>query len=74
MPASDVERYSKALVAEAMLVAAKPAIAGRRLSYVYFGGGTPSFLSVRQLERLVEGLHESFGWEHAKEVTFESRS
>ena len=71
MPASDVERYSKALVAEAMLVAAKPAIAGRRLSYVYFGGGTPSFLSVRQLERLVEGLHESFGWEHAKEVTFE---
>ena len=30
--------------------AARPAIAGRPLNFVYFGGGTPSFLSVRQLE------------------------
>ena len=28
-----------------------PAINGRPLNFVYFGGGTPSFLSVRQLER-----------------------
>jgi oxygen-independent coproporphyrinogen-3 oxidase len=52
-------------------VAARRAIAGRPLKYVYFGGGTPSFLSVKQLERLVAGLHESFGWDHAEEVTFE---
>jgi oxygen-independent coproporphyrinogen-3 oxidase len=26
---------------------------------------------VKQLERLVAGLHESFGWQHAEEVTFE---
>ena len=25
----------------------------------------------KQLERLVEGLHKSFGWEDAEEVTFE---
>ncbi len=69
--ASDVERYSQALAAEAKLVAATRAIVGRPLKYVYFGGGTPSFLSVRQLERLVAGLHESFGWDAAEEVTFE---
>jgi oxygen-independent coproporphyrinogen-3 oxidase len=69
--ASDVERYSQALAREASIAAAQPAVAGRTLRYVYFGGGTPSFLSVKQLERLVAGLHESFGWDDAEEVTFE---
>jgi oxygen-independent coproporphyrinogen-3 oxidase len=69
--AADVERYSQALAAEAALVAARPAVAGRPFRYVYFGGGTPSFLSVKQLERLVEGLHASVGWDAAEEVTFE---
>ncbi len=69
--AADVERYSQALAREAAVAAAQPAVAGRTLRYVYFGGGTPSFLSVKQLERLVAGLHESFGWDDAEEVTFE---
>lgn len=69
--ASDVERYTQGLVREAGLAAASPAVRGRELKYVYFGGGTPSFLSVKQLERLVAGLHDSFGWDHAEEVTFE---
>lgn len=69
--ASDVERYTQGLVKEAELAAASPAVRGRELKYVYFGGGTPSFLSVRQLERLVGGLHASFGWDNAEEVTFE---
>jgi len=69
--AADVERYTEALVAEARLVAAAPAVRERVLRYVYFGGGTPSFLGVRQLERLVAGLHLGFGWDDAEEVTFE---
>jgi len=69
--AADVERYSQGLAREAALVAQQPAVAGRTLKYVYFGGGTPSFLSVRQLEKLVAGLHASFGWNDAQEVTFE---
>jgi len=69
--ASDVERYSQALAAEAALAAATPAVSRRPLRYVYFGGGTPSFLSAKQLERLVAGLHASFGWDDAEEVTFE---
>jgi len=69
--AADVERYSQALAREAELVAVRPAVAGRTLRYVYFGGGTPSFLSQKQLERLVDGLHHSLGWDDAEEVTFE---
>lgn len=69
--AADVERYSLALAREAAIAAARPAVAGRTLRYVYFGGGTPSFLSVKQLERLVAGIHESLGWDDAEEVTFE---
>ena len=69
--AADVERYSLALAREAAIAAARPAVAGRPLRDVYFGGGTPSFLSVKQLERLVAGLHASFGWDDAEEVTFE---
>jgi len=69
--AGDVERYSLALAREAATTAGQPAVAGRSLRYVYFGGGTPSFLAVKQLERLVAGLHESFGWQDAEEVTFE---
>jgi oxygen-independent coproporphyrinogen-3 oxidase len=69
--AGDVERYSLALAREAATAAEQPAVTGRPLRYVYFGGGTPSFLSVKQLERLVAGIHGSFGWEDAEEVTFE---
>jgi oxygen-independent coproporphyrinogen-3 oxidase len=69
--AADVERYSQALATEARTAAASPAVAGRPLRYVYFGGGTPSFLGVRQIERLVAGLGAGFGWEAAEEVTFE---
>ncbi len=69
--AADVERYSQGLAAEAALVAGQPAVAGRTVRYVYFGGGTPSFLSARQLERLVAGLRSSLGWDAAEEVTFE---
>ena len=44
---------STSLAREWELYAKLPAIAGRPLNFVYFGGGTPSFLSTRQLEGLV---------------------
>ena len=34
-------------------------LVGRRLSTIYFGGGTPSLLSVASLARLVEGVQDS---------------
>jgi oxygen-independent coproporphyrinogen-3 oxidase len=48
-----------------------PAIAGRKPNFVYFGGGTPSFLSTRQLESLVSRLTAITPWEGAEEITFE---
>jgi len=39
---------------------------------VFFGGGTPSLLSIPQLVRLCDGLHEITGWrDSAHEVTAE---
>ena len=48
-----------------------PAMAGRPLNFVYFGGGTPSFLSTRQLQGLVARLSAATPWSDAEEVTFE---
>lgn len=68
---AEVERYLAALSREIELVSKLPAMGGRPFRFVYFGGGTPSFLSSRQLERLVERLRANVSWESAEEVTFE---
>ena len=47
------------------------AVSERLPRFVYFGGGTPSFLSNRQLDALVDGLRGSLNWDSAEEVTFE---
>src|SRR5690349_10599240 len=47
--ARDVETYSSALVKEVSLWARTPVVGDRHLKYVYFGGGTPSYLSAGQL-------------------------
>jgi oxygen-independent coproporphyrinogen-3 oxidase len=41
------------------------------VNFVYFGGGTPSFLSTHQLETLVGRLSEATPWSDAEEITFE---
>ena len=69
--ASEVQSYLDALAREWELYALEPAIAGRPLDFVYFGGGTPSFLSVRQLEGLVTRLSAVTPWSTAEEITFE---
>src|SRR5215831_18731298 len=69
--ARDVETYSDALVREVTLCSRLPVVGGRRLKYVYFGGGTPSYLSAAQLRSLMTRLKEVLPWEGAEEVTFE---
>jgi oxygen-independent coproporphyrinogen-3 oxidase len=69
--AQDVADYLDVLAAEWERYAAAPAVAGRPLDFVYVGGGTPSFLSTRQLEGLVARLTASAPWSEAEEVTFE---
>jgi oxygen-independent coproporphyrinogen-3 oxidase len=67
----EVESYLDLLAREWELYAPMAAIAGRPLDFVYFGGGTPSFLSTRQLETLMSRLTEVSPWTAAEEITFE---
>ncbi len=69
--ARDVETYLDALVKEVELYSRKPIVGGRPLHFVYFGGGTPSYLSATQLTGLVERLNRFITWRDAAEVTFE---
>ena len=69
--ASEVNQYLDVLAREFELYGDLPAFAGRPLNFVYFGGGTPSFLSTQQLKRLVTRLDAVVPWNKAEEITFE---
>ncbi len=69
--AQEVEEYLDVMAREWEIYNTYPAINGRPLNFVYFGGGTPSFLSVRQLTGLVQRLTTVAPWTSAEEVTFE---
>ena len=63
--------YIEGAFKELRLYAAKPFIGGRKPNFVYFGGGTPSYLSVEQLRHLTDGMKALLPWDEAEEVTFE---
>src|SRR5467141_1736140 len=53
---SEIKAYIDALLKELAIYAAKPFIGGRKLNFIYFGGGTPSYLSVVQLKLITSGM------------------
>lgn len=69
--AAEIETYIEALIKENEIYSRTNAFQGRQLRFAYFGGGTPSYISERQLHHLVEGLNRHVSWENAEEVTFE---
>jgi len=69
--ASEVAEYLDVIAREWELYNEQRAIAGRPLNFVYFGGGTPSYLSTRQLESLVARMDAVSSWRSAEEITFE---
>lgn len=68
---SEIESYLDAAVDELKLYAAKPFIADRKPKFIYFGGGTPSYISSSQLTNLVTGMKQYLPWDQAEEVAFE---
>ena len=69
--AAEVQRYVDALCQEISMVSELPVMKGRPFQFVYFGGGTPSFLSPKQLTKLAQSLRQHITWDGAEEVTFE---
>jgi oxygen-independent coproporphyrinogen-3 oxidase len=66
-----VKGYLDLAVRELELYAARPFIGGRKPQFVYFGGGTPSYLSEAQLKQLTDRMKAVLPWDAAEEVTFE---
>ncbi|MEA3209765.1 MAG: oxygen-independent coproporphyrinogen oxidase [Chthoniobacter sp.] len=70
--ADEVKRYLDAGIAELELYARAPLFQGRKPKFVYFGGGTPSYLSVSQLTSLTDRMKALLPWDEVEEVTFEA--
>ena len=64
--------YVAAVTNELKLYHGNPFIGDRKLNYVYFGGGTPSYLSVEQICALKSGIEEVLTMDSAEEITFEA--
>ncbi|MEM8955247.1 MAG: coproporphyrinogen-III oxidase family protein [Verrucomicrobiota bacterium] len=69
--AAEINAYLDAGVRELEQYAERAYISGRKPQFVYFGGGTPSYLSVNQLHELTERLKGLLSWDEAEEVAFE---
>jgi oxygen-independent coproporphyrinogen-3 oxidase len=69
---SQIRRYLDAVLLEARYYATRRFVGERKAGFIYFGGGTPSYLSADQLQYLTDGLKELLPWEKAEEITFEA--
>lgn len=65
-----VDEYLDAVCKELMYISSVSK--NKRLNTIYIGGGTPTTLESRQLDRLLTHLERSFSYEHLKEITVEA--
>lgn len=66
-----VERYVAALTKEIENFSRFSTLDSRLVDTIYFGGGTPSLLSPRQLEKILDSIHRKFSVEKNIELTME---
>jgi len=66
-----LEKYLCALLDEIAYTGELLKASGRRISTVYFGGGTPTTLDTPQMQRLMEALETHFDLSHRLEYTIE---
>ena len=64
------DEYVNALIRD--LESALPNVWGRRLTSVFFGGGTPSLLGAKTIDRLLSAVRTLLPLEHFAEVTLEA--
>ncbi len=70
--ANEITAYLDAGIREFERYSRTSYLAGRKPEFVYFGGGTPSYLSISQLEDLTSRMKDLFPWDETKEVAFEA--
>jgi len=68
----EIDTYLNSLIQELKLYADKDCIRNRPVDFIYFGGGTPSYLSVKQLTTLREQADHILPWQEAREISFEA--
>ena len=69
--ADQIQTYLSSLAREVELYSQVPAIRERPVKFVYFGGGTPSYIAVKHLEKLIARIKAAMPWDAVEEVTFE---
>jgi oxygen-independent coproporphyrinogen-3 oxidase len=67
----EIGSYLDALATEIEMYSELPAIQERAPKFIYFGGGTPSYISSMHLRQLVDRVKERISWQAAEEITFE---
>lgn len=70
--ANEINAYLDAGIREFERYAQTSYLAGRKPQFVYFGGGTPSYLSINQLTDLTNRMKDLFPWDETEEVAFEA--
>ncbi|MFJ4385420.1 coproporphyrinogen-III oxidase family protein [Pseudomonas sp. NPDC089408] len=69
--ASDIDRYTKALIKEIEYKAQAMDLKAVPVRAIFFGGGTPSLLSPRNIHDIGEALHRHFDMRNVQEFSFE---
>ncbi len=69
--ADDIREYIEAVLSELRAYVSRPALVDRKPKFIYFGGGTPSYLSPDQIRLLTDGMKALLPWDDATEITFE---
>lgn len=68
----DIDAYLGSMINELEIYANTAYVNYRPVDFIYFGGGTPSYLSVEQLAALREKADLILPWHEAKEISFEA--
>jgi oxygen-independent coproporphyrinogen-3 oxidase len=67
----EISTYIEALKKEIEIQGRMKAFANQEIEFVYFGGGTPSFISENHLNEIMATLKSSFSLKNVKEFAFE---
>ncbi len=69
--AKQIRSYIDAIDKELSFYADKPFLQNRKPTLLYFGGGTPSYLSPKQLNELFDNMQKYLSWDAMQELSFE---